>query len=151
MKNEHAFNNYLGKELRRMIPDLHVYKAADKYSVVPDFLLWCVGTSSSVEVKFVKDIPDSGKAKVLTHPFSGGQIAFMRHMEKTKNFSYGLVAKHSSKIMYVIRCNDIPDKGNFSVDEFNALPKKLFEYGDIEALVGYFFFDHSEGNYDERG
>jgi len=117
MKDENAFNQYLGKELTKMHQQrLYHMKAADKFrSGVSDFLIWKTFTSAAVECKFVggkEQLNSDSKKKLLSHPFTGEQITFLESIARTGNRAWGLVFFNFAKQMILIPWDKIPEGGN---------------------------------------
>jgi len=143
MRDESAFNQYLGKELTKLHQQkLSHMKAADKFrSGVSDFLVWWMGTSLALECKFVKNtgqLPYDSKKKLLSHPFTGEQITFLEGISLSGNLAWGLVALDFSKQMILIPCREIPEVGNWRICDFLEEADgvfKAFYYNDVKAML----------------
>jgi hypothetical protein len=83
-------------------------------------LLWKDGKSSAFESKFVKELPKRASTNILTHPFDGKQISFLRQIQLAGSPAFGLVgikAKCSADGLYVLPFNIVLAKGNMTLGE----------------------------------
>lgn len=140
MKNEGEFNAHLSKEFKKRGPSLHALKIADKFTIgVSDFIIWHVGTSVGLEVKFIKDWPIRESTKILKHPFAGAQKTFLESLELTRNSGWGAVAVDSIRTVYVFKYDMIPDTGNWTRAEFTFECFKSFSYDNVDEFINHLF------------
>lgn len=122
MKGENAYNAFLSKELKKFSPEIFHTKVADRFRVgVSDFLLWGLGASAAVEVKFIAKAPSPG-AQLLKHPFVGPQRAFLRAMTAAGSLGWGLVVIGDRGAVYTVDSRHIPENGNWVTSEFLCNP-----------------------------
>lgn len=139
MKDENAFNRYLGKELTKLSCNNTFYtKVADKFRTgVSDFIIWSCETSLAMESKFIKTFP-TDKSKLLKHPFSGQQITYMESVDLTGNFGFGLVGVYDIKKMYTVHYKSIPEEGNWNTGIFKegiGNHIKEWDFKDVELML----------------
>lgn len=136
MRTEGDFNGYLSKKFNRLKPELKYIKIADKFTIgISDFLMWRYGKSCAIESKFIKEWPKRMTSKVLSHPFKGTQISFLKEMDMAGCNSFGLIGVECEKKMYLIPHRWISEGGNFRHDLFLESNFQSFDFKDIEGLL----------------
>ena len=145
MNNEHAFNQYLGRELKKLRPYIYHLKASEKFHRgISDFLIWRGGKCAVLEVKFIRDL---GKetSNLLKHSFTGPQQTFLQIIDKTGTYAWGLIAIKSEQKMYLIPQRLIPMSGNWKNSDFKLLITKneIFEFSfvQVRTLIDHIFKD----------
>ena len=143
MKTENDLNAHISKALKKRAPSLFSFKAADKYTAgMPDFLVWHLGVSYALEVKYVKSLPAKPLALVLNHAFSPKQLAKMSQMQSAGVRCYGAVGVKDQGL-YLIPLNKIPPSGNWRAKEW--LPEATLHV-DFKAVDSV--FDILGGSYE---
>jgi len=126
---ETNINKYLSRKLRTLRPKTYHIKIADKYTIgISDFLIWHLGCTIALEMKYIDDYP-SEHSKLLTHIFTGSQLTFLEDMELAQNISVGGVCVNSEKRVYIMSLEDIPPEGNWITREFRS---KNFWHWDLQ-------------------
>jgi penicillin-binding protein-related factor A (putative recombinase) len=140
---ENKFNAKLSQYLRKT--KTHYVKVSDRTTVgISDFLIWHEGMSVALETKRIPCLPCKDTARILGHPFSRPQIRFLKNMILSGNLGYGLIAVDSEKTMYLIPTDEIPESGNWALDDFKSkLPGfQKFNTNDFKGLFkGMFYSD----------
>ena len=155
MKTEGEFNRFLGKEFRKMKPDLFHIKISDRFqNGVSDFLLIKEGKAVALEVKFLKKV-GSGESRLLSHPFTGTQLSFFKNFALSGGKAFGLIAVAEQRKVYILPFSGI-GTGNWSKNEFRKYAevfsefnydRRVFSFNEVNELVSRLFKeDTGDGN-----
>lgn len=137
---ENDFNSeVLSKGLRRLSPEVHYYKASDKFTVgVSDYIIWGWGQSAVLESKFVAEWPGPNR-ELLKHEFKGAQTTFLESVALTKNRAWGCIGIGEEKKIYVFSHLQIPPGGNWKTSQFQYMQYKSFGFKDVDLLARWLF------------
>lgn len=146
MRNENDFNAYLTKEIRKLGTDYKAIKLADKFRIgMPDWLMFYKGLAVGVEAKFIRGKPKKDTSKLLAHPVTAPQISYMKSLELAGVKCKVLIGSALDAKIRVISFPDLPETGNYSLGEFEALHEScLCKFTDVDSLVEKLFGGHGE-------
>lgn len=110
---EKEFRRTFEAAIRRHVPLLE-YMASMTRAGVPDEYLIVDGRSYWLELKAVEVSTKKEDANVLSHRFSGPQIAFLERVDRAGGRGLGVVGFPKPWRCIILRAHDIADDGSLS-------------------------------------
>lgn len=130
--NESEFNTQVRKDLRDVVPNIHVWNNTDKFRFgLPDTSLVHEGCYYAIEGKFVFRLPKRATSKCLSHEVTATQQEFIRKVRLAGGYACILVGlKDVAAVMLDI-------KTNYTLDELLKAPRITRARGrwDVQPLL----------------
>lgn len=141
MKNEHEFNAYITKTVKKLGTDYKIIKASDRFKLgVPDWLIIHEGRVVALESKFIKSVPSRGK--LLDRQVTMPQVSFMKSIVLAGGRSFVIVGIQEIR-EFIVAPYVVFNEGNITVDEYsnNSGLFTVYSFGPegIDAAVTHMF------------
>jgi hypothetical protein len=145
MKNEHEFNAYFTKTVKKMGTIYKIIKASDRFKLgVPDWLIIHDGKIVALESKFVKSIPSRGK--ILDRQVTMPQVSFLKSIALAGGRAYVIVGIQEIR-KFIVAPYIVFNDGNITVEEYRNNPGLFTVYSFGEEGVQTAILDMFTGFY----